>query len=451
LAETFGWQPDTFSFSPEFQKQIVTAMIQEPKIFEKLGLLTDPAFFEIRDLSIIFKGLQSFYEEYRGMPTKEALGDFLQKTYTNESLFENINELYEKRNIASSTLQYIEENVRNFISCQAIKKAVYESLDDLGDIAKHQNVKDRIEKALTIGASLDDLGMDVYDDDEILDRWIKRKEQSDVKRIDSGWTWFNEVFGGYGEGELFTFMGPAHSGKSMYLVNVGANCLLQKLNVLHITLEMSEEITAQRYDMRLLGLNKTDLKTTKANSKLKELLEQRLGRLILKRYPSGVATAADISTFIRRIETTKGFKPDILIIDYADIMRSTQKYNDRRFELDSIYQQIRNIGIEFKIPVITATQLNRSSLSKLESGGILTEEYIAESYGIARIVDCGVTINATPAENANNTSVLYVFKNRSGETGEQHRMFVDFTKALVREWTADSTTIKKAISKKKTV
>jgi hypothetical protein len=231
-------------------------------------------------------------------------------------------------------------------------------------------------------------------------------------------------------------MGPAHCGKSMYLVNVGANCLLQKLNVLHISLEMSEEITAQRYDMRLLGLTKDELKTNKANKKIKELLEQRVGRLMIKRYPSGAATATDFSTFIRRLETTKGFKPDILIIDYADIMRSVQKYNDRRFELDSIYQQVRNLGIEFKIPVITATQLNRSALSKLESGGILTEEYIAESYGIARIVDCGVTINATPDDNANNTSVLYVFKNRDGTTGTQNRMFVDFSKSLVREWSA---------------
>ena len=436
MPETFGWQPDTFSFSPEFQKQIITAMIQEPKIFERLGLLTDSAFFEIRDLSIIFKSLQEFFNEYRGMPTKEALGEFVKRGYENESIVETIEELYEKKHIETSTLQYIEENVRNFISCQAIKKAVYESLEDLGDIGKHQNVKERIEKALTVGASLDDLGMDVYNDDEILDRWIRRTENSEVKRIDSGWSRFNNTFGGFGVGELFTFMGPAHCGKSMYLVNVGANCLLQKLNVLHISLEMSEEITAQRYDMRLLGLTKDELKTNKANKKIKELLEQRIGRLMIKRYPSGTATATDISTFIRRLETTKGFKPDILIIDYADIMRSVQKYNDRRFELDSIYQQVRNLGIEFKIPVITATQLNRSALSKLESGGILTEEYIAESYGIARIVDCGVTINATPDDNANNTSVLYVFKNRDGTTGSQNRMFVDFSKSLVREWSA---------------
>ena len=129
-------------------------------------------------------------------------------------------------------------------------------------------------------------------------------------------------------------------------------------------------------------------------------------------------------------------------------MRSLNKYNDKRFELDAIYQQLRNLGIEFNIPVITATQLNRSAIEKLESGGILTEEFIAESYGIARIVDCGVTINATPADNANNNSIIYVFKNRDGEAGEQFRMFVDFSKATIREWSASATNIKQFTKKK---
>lgn len=448
MSDTTGWNPETFSFSPEFQKQVITAMVQEPKIFEHLGILTSPDNFEIREYGEIFKGMQKFFNDYRGLPTKEVLYDLVDKTYKSETLKETINEIYDTERIASSTLKYIEENVRNFISCQAIKRAVIDSLDDLGDIKKHLNVKDRIEKALTIGASLDDFGVDVYNDDEILNRWMRRRQDSEIKRISAGWSKFDQIFGGYGVGELFTYMGPAHSGKSMYLVNAGANILLQKKNVLHISLEMSEEITTQRYDMRLLGLNKDELKTPKANVKIKELLENHIGKLVVKRYPSGLASAADISAFIKRLENVKKFVPDVLIVDYADIMRSLNKYNDKRFELDAIYQQLRNLGIEFNIPVITATQLNRSAIEKLESGGILTEEFIAESYGIARIVDCGVTINATPADNANNNSIIYVFKNRDGEAGEQFRMFVDFSKATIREWSASATNIKQFTKKK---
>jgi len=448
MTDIIGWNPETFSFSPEFQKQIIIAMVQEPKIFEHLGVLTSPDNFEIREYGEIFKGIQKFYNEYCGIPTKEVLFDIVEKYYHSDTLKDTISEIYDSEKISNSTLKYIEESVRNFISCQALKRAVVESLDDLGDIKKHLNVKDRIEKALMVGAALDDFGVDVYDDEEILNRWMRRKEDNEIRRISTGWSKFDQIFGGYGAGELFTFMGPAHSGKSMYLINAGANILLQKKNVLHISLEMSEEITTQRYDMRLLGLTKNELKTPKANTKIKELLNNHIGKLIIKRYPSGLASATDISTFIKRLEAVKKFVPDVLIVDYADIMRSTHKYNDRRFELDAIYQQLRNLGIEFDIPVITATQLNRSAIEKLESGGILTEEFIAESYGIARIVDCGVTINATPIDNANNNSVIYVFKNRDGEAGEQFRMFVDFSRALVREWSASSTNIKQYMKRK---
>ncbi len=62
---------------------------------------------------------------------------------------------------------------------------------------------------------------------------------------------------------------------------------------------------------------------------------------------------------MKRQESTTGFVPDVLIVDYADIMRSSNKYNERRFELELIYQELRNIAIQFNIPVITATQLNR--------------------------------------------------------------------------------------------
>jgi len=438
MANISGWNPDTFSFSPEFQKQIIAAMIQEPKIFERLGILTDYRSFDLQEYSEIFKGIQDFYEEYRGMPTKEALKDLLSTRYHSETLDETLNEIFNHKRIATSTLEYIEDNIRNFISCQALKRAVCESIDDLGDPKKHPNVKDRIEKALTIGASLDDFGIDAYNDEEILNRWQRRKDKQEIPRISTGWEKFDQVFGGFGIGEVFTFTGPAHSGKSMYLINVGANVLLQKKNVLHISLEMSQELTAQRYDMRLLGLTKDELNSKKAVERLKEILSNHLGRLIIKRYPSDTVTAVDIATFIRRLEMVKDFVPDIVIIDYADIMRSTHHYSDRRFELDSIYNQVRNLGIEFKVPIVTATQLNRDALERLESGKILTEGNIAESYGIARIVDCGVTINATQLDNSQNNSLIYVFKNRDGEAGLSWRMYVDFSRALVREWSSPS-------------
>lgn len=454
MAEANGWQADSFSFSADFQKQIIISMIQEPKLFERIGLFIKADNFEIEDYSSIFSCLLSFYDKYKGLPSKEVCHELIKDKYekinkSSITALEVVSELYNAKRIGTADLQCIEENVKSFVSCQALKQAILDSIEDLGDVGKHLHVKDRVEKALQVCAGLEDLGVNVYDIDEVASRWVRRLQGNEVVRFSTNWSEFDKTFGGYGCGEVFTFAGPAHSGKSMYLVNAGANLLLQKKNVLHISLEMSEAITSQRYDMRLLGLTKDELKTAMANQKIKELLQNSIGQLVIKRYPAATVTAPEISMYIKRLNNIKGFIPDILIIDYADIMRSSSKYLDKRFELDLIYQEVRNLAIEHNVPVITATQLNRSALEKLEAGKILTEETIAESYGISRIIDCGVTINATPADNANNQSTIYVFKNRDGIAGENFKMYVDFSRALVREWAAPNAQAVKALTKRK--
>lgn len=441
MAEIEGWQSDTLSFTDQFQKQIIIAIVQEPKLYESLGIYIKPEAFEINAYKVIFREIQNFYSDYRSIPTKEIVLERLNKKYADkdipEPVIENVNDIFGAKRLANSTSKCIEDSVRNFIQNQALKKAIMDSLEDLDDVDKHLNIKDRIEKALRVGDDISDLGVDVYSDDEIISRWQRRLSGEEIPKISTGWSSFDEVFDGYGCGELFSFMGPANSGKSMYLANAGANMLLQKKNVMHISLEMSQETVAQRYDMRLLGLNKDELKTPVANERIKALLEKDvLGELIVKRFPSSTATAGDIETYMKRQESTTGFVPDVLIVDYADIMRSSNKYNERRFELELIYQELRNIAIQFNIPVITATQLNREGLKELNSGGILTEEHIAEAYGISRHADVMVTINATPQDIIKHNSIVYVAKNRDGRKGDQIRMYVDFEKALVKEWAA---------------
>lgn len=444
-----GWNNETFSFTSNFQLEIIAAMVQQPKVFEKIGLLVDNRYFEIKDYSIIFRAIQNFYDYYKGLPTKESLYEKIQSDFNKsnisdkvkdnelESIKNTIESIFNYKKLNNASISFIEEEVKNFIACQVLKKAIEESIDDLGSPDKHNNVRERIEKALIVGASLDDYGIEVYDKDEILKRWQRRKEGVEIERLPSLWSRFDNIFGGFGAGEVFTFMGAAHSGKSMYLINVGANAALQKKNVLHFTLEMSEEITTQRYDMRLLGLTKDKLCSPESIQKLKQLKEKHLGRIIVKRFPSGEVSTTDLATYIKRVEGTKDFVPDILIVDYADILKPNGTgYKEKRFELEKIYMQLRNLAIDLNLPIVTGTQLNRGALDKIASGVTVTEEDIAEAYAIQRHIDAGVTINATPVDTKNHKHFLYVTKNRDGEHGDKIDMYVDFSMALVRDWAA---------------
>ena len=112
MSEVAGWNSDTFSFDIEFQKQIIITMIQEPKVFERIGLNVNPNFFELREYNIIYKNLINFYNEYKGTPTKEVLYDLISSSnYKSDTLKETLDDIYTEKRLLTSTVKYIEENV----------------------------------------------------------------------------------------------------------------------------------------------------------------------------------------------------------------------------------------------------------------------------------------------------------------------------------------------------
>ena len=433
--ENTAWDNNYFSFTLDFQKQIITAIVQNKDIFNRIGSYIDYRYFENKDFSRIYKSLLEFSDKYKGFPNLNNIIEHLNlKNDITPELKETVEEIYNAKKISKENVDFIENTISDFIQSQALKKAIIDSLEDLGDVEKHHKIKDRIEDALNIVHKLEDLGTEVYSKESIIDRIRDRKNDADIIKIPFRWNNMDKIFGGLGIGEVFSFIGPSHSGKSMFLINAGVNLLLQNKNVLHISLEMSEKITIQRYDMSLLGLTKPELKTKIMVDNLKERLKNKIGKLWVKQFPSDITTPSDIGLYMNRLASTKDFVPDVLIIDYADIMSSPSKYKEKRHELGSIYRAVRNLGVEYKIPVCTATQMNRGSLTKLEAGKLLDESDIAESYDIMRILDTAVSINSSIDDRHNNRAILYVVKNRDGDIGQKVKFYIDWAKAFAKEW-----------------
>lgn len=429
------WDQNHFAFTLDFQKQVLVTLLQNKGIFDRLGLYIDYKYFENRDLARIYKNLYEFTDHFKGYPTQDSLIEYMSKKgEVSPELKETIEEIYTANRVSKENVDFIETSLSDFIQCQALKKSIVESLDDLGDVEKHEKIKERITEAMSIGDKMEDLGIDAYDKASIISRIRDRRDDKDIVRTPFRWHQMDQIFGGTGDGELFSFIGPSHCGKSMFLVNAGVNYLLQKLNVLHISLEMSEKITIQRYDMSLCGVTKSELKTQLLVDNIKKRLKDKIGRLWVKQFPSDVTTPGDVAKFMNRLASAKDFVPDVLIVDYADIMSSPSKYHEKRHELGATYRSLRNLAVEYKIPCITATQMNRNSLTKLESGKLLDESDIAESYDIMRILDGGVSINSSVEDRHRNVAVLYVVKNRDGDIGQKIKFFVDWSKAYAKEW-----------------
>lgn len=447
LSVAKGWVEEQFNFPVDFQKEIIRSLFFDKKLFINIGLMISPKCFDTIGLQTLYRNTIEYYNKYNNIPSyEEALK-------INEGIDRDIvDEIYEKTNLPSSTIKHVEDTIKDFIQCQSLKKAILESIDNLGSIDKHNEIKNKIENALTITTDIEELGVDAYKRENVLDRIKKLKDNNFIPRKPLNFPTLDNILdGGLANGEIFSFIGPSHSGKSMFLVNVGYNMILQKFNVVHITLEMSSSSTIQRYDMRMLGTDKNHMCSKDTINKIKDLYRDNneelnkikktysdhIGRLIVKKFPAKKTSPNDIDIYLKRLESVNDFKIDVLIIDYADIMSSDSKYNEKRHMLEDIYFDLKTIGEKWNIPVVTATQMNRGAIQKQTDGTILTEEHIAESYAVYMALDAAVTINTTPVERANNRCTIYVAKNRGGCMGSTIPMYVDYGKSLVREWTND--------------
>lgn len=428
-----GWIEESMNFPISFQKEIISSLLSNKKMFINIGLMLSPKCFDTVDLQIFYKNTIDYFNKYNDLPTYET------SLQLNENISKDvIDDIYGTSILSPATIQHVENTIKNFIQCQSLKKAILESIDNLGNIEKHNEIKNKIEDALTITADIEELGTEAYKKENIIERFKRLKENDFIPRKAMNFPILDKIFdGGVANGEIFSFIGPSHSGKSMFLVNVGYNMLIQKYNVVHISLEMSCSSTIQRYDMRMLGIDKNNMVSKDTIEKLKKLYKEHIGRLIVKKFPAKQTKPSDIDIYLKRLQSVNDFKPDVLIVDYADILDSNRRLNEKRHMLEDIYFDLKTIGEKWEIPVFTATQMNRQAIQKQIDGTILTEENIAESYAVYMALDGAVTINTSPIERANNRCTIYVAKNRGGEMGSTIPMYIDYSKCLIREWNKD--------------
>jgi len=216
------------------------------------------------------------------------------------------------------------------------------------------------------------------------------------------------------------------SHNSHYLVSMGAAALKLGFNVVHYTFELSETVVGTRYDSHLCRISATDVPDSR-DIVLEEYKQMKdLGRLIIKEYPTGSASITTLRNHIEKL-LLKGIKPDILVIDYADIMRSSRKYDSMRHELKLIYEELRALAVDFQVPIWTASQANRDA-SNSEVVGL---ENMSEAYGKAMVADFICAISRKPNEKLMGGARLHVAKNRAGRDGFVFPIKIDTSQSRI--------------------
>lgn len=399
-------EKDTFQkFGYTFQIKIISALLSDISFLKRVQDILDPNYFESESNKWIIQTVFEYQTRYKSLPNLETFKAKLieQKSESlTTSVVENLKDVY--KHINSEDSEFIKETVLDFCKNKCIKNAILDSVSllELGD---YDEIKKIVDNAMKAGTDTD-IGLDYTDDIE------SRYVESARKTIKTPWPVITSLSdGGLGAGELGVFVAPAGIGKSWALVNVGAQAIKDGLNVIHYTLELNQSYVGLRYDSVITGIPAQNLRDNM--EEVKEKLRAVRGNLFIKNYPTKTASVNTIKSHIDK-SIAVGNAPDMIILDYADLLK-TGKFNDKRHELESIYEDLRALAGEYQIPIWTASQANRSSLE----GDVeyIDASKIAESYSKVMIADFILSLSRKNEHKASGTGIWHVIKNRFGPDG----------------------------------
>jgi len=403
--QTFG------TYGRSFQEKIMQALLTDGKFAEQMMEVFDTSYFELKYLQFLADRYFAYSKKYKVFPTLQLLVTIIRedlKVGTDVILRDQIIEYLQrmKANPDPGDLQFVREKSLEFCRKQALKKALEDAVDQMA-ANKYESIVESIKRAVQVGTA-PSVGHDFFNEMDARFTRLKRDTiPTGILELDK-----KELLnGGSGKGELLCVVGGSGSGKSHWLTMIGANALKMGKNVLHYTFELSETAVGIRYDSNLCDMDSNEVMDRKDEVKSK-YESMNLGRLFIKEYPTNTASIFTLRSHIERLDL-KGFKPDIVIIDYADIMRSTRQFDSLRHELKLVYEELRAMAMELQIPVWTASQSNKEGAN----AEVIDMTNMSEAYGKAMICDFIISVSRRSHEKASGWGRLYVAKNRAGRDG----------------------------------
>jgi len=418
-------------------ENIITLLAYDDVNGKIVANMLDPNLME-GDYRVIAERSIAFWRKFHEAPKDhlaDELSDILEDPHNRRAkTFARI--LTNMRDLSGSVnTQYVMEQLRKFMRMQRIKDAIIKSAEQLN---KQQDVAiDEVEKIWNGILRTQDLhfdaGMKLWDVDRVLDFMELRQVE-----FPTGIPAFDRNGIVPMRGATYLLLGSAGRGKTWGLVHTGVQALKQRKRVVHISLEMSEEETAQRYYQCLFGVANKDepqeyttlvkdddgnlegfdeekispewaLDSKVARTELDMRLHhygRRFDNLIIKRFPPRSVSIADIEGYLDNLEITEGFIPDMIILDYIGIIKTDER--NHRISLGRQFEEFRSLGIRKNAAAVSAHQVSRVGAHSQ----LVSQTHVAEDWSMIATSDVIITYSSTEAEAEHGLGRLYVSKCR---------------------------------------
>ena len=417
------------------ENTILTSLFYVEDYTRKVLPFIKSTYFNKRDEQLLFSEIDTFVQKYKNLPTKEAILIELNNTKNiNEEEFKNVKDLVNSISKPEDIdINWLLDTTEKFCKDRAVHNAVLEGiqiLDNKDKLRTPEAIPSILSDALAV--SFDNhVGHDYIGDAQERFEWYHTKE----KRYKFDLSYFNRITkGGIPSKTLNIALAGTGVGKSLFMCHVASSFLTQGLNVLYITLEMSEERIAERIDANLFDVSMDDLRAMPKDlydNKLTKLEDKTKGRLIIKEYPTAAAHSGHFKSLLNELALKKSFKPQVIFIDYLNICASSRFKGGNissYFYVKAIAEELRGLAVEFDVPIFSATQTTRTGFVSTDIG----LEDTAESFGLPATADFMFALMTNEELDALGQMKVKQLKNRYNDPGVNRAFILGVDKAKMR-------------------
>jgi len=353
-------QKDKPNYNYDIQKLYLEMFLSDAETFARCQNIFDPENFD-QKLKETAEFITKYVDDYKVIPDAAIV---------NASCGKELQSV----NLPKENYEWLMDEFENFSRHKALERAILQSADLL-EKGEYNPVEKLIKDAIQISLNKD-MGTDYFEDPR--GRLTKLKDGNG--QISTGWPSIDrKLYGGFNRGELNIFCAGSGGGKSLFLANLGVNWALAGMNVLYLTFELAEGLVGMRIDSMMTGITTREIFKNIDDVELKvKMMGRNAGSIQIKYMPSG-KNCNDIRAYLKEYQVKKGVKPDVILIDYLDLMMplSVKVSPSDLFVKDKyVSEEIRNLAMETQCITVTASQLNRSAVEEIEfdhshiSGGL---------------------------------------------------------------------------------
>lgn len=394
------------TFDVDYQNRFLKLFITDKEGFpERIVDIIQVEYFESYQKILLDYEIE-FYNRYREIARFNSLKDIVrqkEKGLVKEHLLGLIEKL---EGIELQNTKHLKDSAYAFFKERSVKNCLFELVVDWKK-NDYDSMKTKLENALKAGEPKDTGHHYLNDIEKRLEKDF-RAPVSAIKGLDK------HIGGGLAGGEMGIVLAPPGGGKSMALVKIGSTSMQDGLKVVYYTLELSEKVVGQRFDACLNDIKIKDVWEFSDIVRENAIhIDSIGGQLVIKEFPTGQASVNTILAHLRALEANENFIPDVILIDYADIMKPLINFSEKRHSLTGIYEGIRGIAVELGVPIWTASQTNRQGMNKDKFG----LDVIGEALGKAATADLIIGVGRPDETKIMNEATFGILKNRNGADG----------------------------------